>query len=93
VAWFQEPAKPQTVVGSERYWLGSLSAEMRDTSGLMYKRNRYYNPQTGQFTQPDPIDLGQGSHTTTRRRASACQRRTSTTTARAEPGRRTATMP
>jgi hypothetical protein len=30
---------------------------MRDASGLMYKRNRYYNPQTGQFTQPDPIGL------------------------------------
>jgi RHS repeat-associated protein len=52
-AWFQEAAKPQTV-GSERYWLGSLSVEMRDASGLMYKRNRYYNPQTDQFTQPDP---------------------------------------
>ena len=49
-AWFQEAAKPQTV-GSERYWLGSLSVEMRDASGLMYKRNLYYNPQTGQFTQ------------------------------------------
>jgi hypothetical protein len=42
-------------VGSERYWLGSLSVEMRDASGLMYTRNRYYNPQTRQFTQPDPI--------------------------------------
>jgi RHS repeat-associated protein len=57
--WFQEAAKPQTV-GSERYWLGSLSVEMRDASGLMYKRNRYYNPQTGQFTQPDPIGLAGG---------------------------------
>jgi RHS repeat-associated protein len=57
--WFQEAAKPQTV-GSERYWLGSLSVEMRDASGLMYKRNRYYNPQTAQFTQPDPIGLSGG---------------------------------
>jgi RHS repeat-associated protein len=57
--WFQDAAKPQTV-GSERYWLGSLSVEMRDASGLMYKRNRYYNPQTGQFTQPDPIGLAGG---------------------------------
>jgi RHS repeat-associated protein len=61
-AWFQEAAKPQTV-GSERYWLGSLSVEMRDASGLMYKRNRYYNPQTGQFTQPDPIGLAGGLNT------------------------------
>jgi RHS repeat-associated protein len=33
---------------------------MRDASGQMYMRNRYYNPQTGQFTQPDPIGLAGG---------------------------------
>ncbi|HYW12861.1 MAG TPA: RHS repeat-associated core domain-containing protein [Longimicrobium sp.] len=33
---------------------------MRDASGQMYMRNRYYNPQTGQFTQPDPIGLTGG---------------------------------
>jgi uncharacterized protein RhaS with RHS repeats len=27
---------------------------MRDASGQMYMRNRYYDPQSGQFTQPDP---------------------------------------
>jgi uncharacterized protein RhaS with RHS repeats len=26
----------------------------------MYMRNRYYNPQTGTFTQPDPIGLAGG---------------------------------
>ena len=30
---------------------------MRDESGQMYMRNRYYDPATGQFTQPDPIGL------------------------------------
>jgi uncharacterized protein RhaS with RHS repeats len=33
---------------------------MRDASGQLYMRNRYYNPQTGQFTQPDPIGLAGG---------------------------------
>jgi hypothetical protein len=33
---------------------------MRDASGQQYMRNRYYNPQTGQFTQPDPIGLAGG---------------------------------
>jgi hypothetical protein len=33
---------------------------MRDASGQMYRRNRYYDPQTGQFTQPDPIGLAGG---------------------------------
>jgi RHS repeat-associated protein len=47
-------------VGSERFWFGSLSVGMRDASGQQYMRNRYYNPQTGQFTQPDPIGLAGG---------------------------------
>jgi RHS repeat-associated protein len=58
-AWNAEAAKPSTV-GSERYWMGSQAVGMRDASGQMYMRNRYYNPQTGQFTQPDPIGLAGG---------------------------------
>jgi uncharacterized protein RhaS with RHS repeats len=33
---------------------------MTDASGMMYMRNRYYNPQTGAFTQEDPIGLAGG---------------------------------
>jgi uncharacterized protein RhaS with RHS repeats len=33
---------------------------MRDASGQLYMRNRYYDPQTGQLTQPDPIGLAGG---------------------------------
>jgi RHS repeat-associated protein len=58
-AWSQEAAKPHTT-GSDRFWFGSLSVGMRDASGQQYMRNRYYNPQTGQFTQPDPIGLAGG---------------------------------
>lgn len=32
-------------------WLGSLIPGIQDASGLLYRRNRYYDPQTGQFTQ------------------------------------------
>jgi RHS repeat-associated protein len=32
----------------------------RDASGQLYRRNRYYDPHTGQFTQPDPIGLAGG---------------------------------
>jgi len=39
---------------------GSLVDGMRDASGQMYMRNRYYDPQTGQFTQSDPIGLAGG---------------------------------
>jgi RHS repeat-associated protein len=41
-------------------WHGSLVDDMRDATGQMYKRNRYYDPQTGQFTQPDPIGIAGG---------------------------------
>jgi RHS repeat-associated protein len=44
-------------------WVGSLVPGMQDASGLLYKRNRYYNPQTGQFTQPDPIGIAGGLNT------------------------------
>jgi hypothetical protein len=35
-------------------WVGSLIPGMQDASGLLYKRNRYYSPETGQFTQAEP---------------------------------------
>ncbi len=41
-------------------WMGGLLNEMRDASGLMYRRNRYYDPQTGRFTQEDPIGIAGG---------------------------------
>lgn len=41
-------------------WWGSLIEEGRDGSGLQYMRNRYYDPQTGRFTQQDPIGLAGG---------------------------------
>jgi RHS repeat-associated protein len=41
-------------------WHGSLLDGKRDRSGLEYKRNRAYDPQTGRFTQEDPIGLAGG---------------------------------
>jgi RHS repeat-associated protein len=41
-------------------WLGTLIDEQKDASGLLYRRNRYYDPATGRFTQPDPIGLAGG---------------------------------
>jgi RHS repeat-associated protein len=45
---------------SRKNWFGSLVLASKDGSGLMYRRNRYYNPTTGQFTQQDPIGLAGG---------------------------------
>jgi RHS repeat-associated protein len=41
-------------------WHGTLFDEGQDDGGLMYRRNRYYDPATGQFTQEDPLGLAGG---------------------------------
>ena len=51
------------LAGSIRNWFGGLVDGMRDASGQMYMRNRYYDPATGQFTQADPIGLAGGLNT------------------------------
>jgi RHS repeat-associated protein len=44
----------------QRPWYGSLLTGSTDENGLLYRRNRYYNPESGQFTQPDPIGIAGG---------------------------------
>lgn len=41
-------------------WVGSFLATKFDNSGLIYMRNRYYDPGSGRFTQEDPIGLAGG---------------------------------
>ena len=43
-----------------RYWYGSVFNDHKDATGLMYSRNRYYDPASGRFTQEDPIGLAGG---------------------------------
>jgi RHS repeat-associated protein len=45
---------------AKKNWYGSLTEDQTDASGLQYKRNRYYDPRSGQFTQEDPIGLAGG---------------------------------
>lgn len=46
----------------EGVWVGNAVMGFADPSGLLYRRNRYYDPLTGQFTQEDPIGLGGGAN-------------------------------
>jgi RHS repeat-associated protein len=52
------PYNPSRRAGE--HWQGTLLNEKRDASGLLYRRNRYYDPATGRFTQEDPIGLAGG---------------------------------
>ncbi|MBI2796923.1 MAG: RHS repeat-associated core domain-containing protein, partial [Gemmatimonadetes bacterium] len=54
---FEEPPTPANGPPS---WYGELITGMADGSGYQYKRNRYFNPPSGQFTQEDPIGLAGG---------------------------------
>ena len=42
------------------WWTGNLISAREDGSSLQYRRNRYYDPGTGRFTQEDPIGLAGG---------------------------------
>ncbi len=50
----------ETVYRRPPEWYGSLVQDKKDGTGLMYMRNRYYDPQSGQFTQEAPIGLAGG---------------------------------
>jgi RHS repeat-associated protein len=49
-----------TVPSPNWEWFGDMLVGHTDGSGQKYMRNRYYDPTTGTFTQPDPIGLGGG---------------------------------
>jgi RHS repeat-associated protein len=43
-------------------WIGEVPQQQRDATGLIYMRNRYYDPNSGQFTQQDPAGLAGGAN-------------------------------
>lgn len=57
------PNFASTSGGTTPFWLGTLVANGAGTTGALYRRHRYYNPSSGQFTQEDPSGLGGGLNT------------------------------
>jgi RHS repeat-associated protein len=60
VAWGMSWSPYNPDFGRRPSWMGSLLEDKRDANGLQYRRNRYVDPQTGRFTQPDPIGVAGG---------------------------------
>jgi RHS repeat-associated protein len=64
LAWDAYGARKNGVVLSSnlgsRVWLGATMEDQQDASGLLYRRNRYYDPSTRRFTQEDLIGLAGG---------------------------------
>lgn len=60
------PQSSEGVFGDKLYssgwpsWYGTLIDGQTDASGYTYRRNRYLDPQTGRFTQEDPLGLAGG---------------------------------
>ena len=44
-------------------WVGGLLMDQQDATGMLYRRNRYYDPTSGRFSQEDPIGLAGGLNT------------------------------
>jgi RHS repeat-associated protein len=59
-AQFDDPPVTDPEFGGPVAWGGNIIDTQQDGSGLIYKRNRYYDPASGRFTQVDPIGLGGG---------------------------------
>jgi RHS repeat-associated protein len=57
--WMSMLSRRRDLIGPAS-WMGSLVEHLRDATGQYYRRNRYYEPSTGRFTQEDPIGLAGG---------------------------------
>ena len=51
---------PPKYVTAQLYFQGSLTVDKLDATGMLFRRNRYYDPSAARFTQEDPIGLAGG---------------------------------
>ena len=48
--------------GATPQWVGTVLQDGAGSTGMLYRRNRFYDPTTGQFTQQDPIGIAGGAN-------------------------------
>jgi RHS repeat-associated protein len=61
VSWMGAKVRVSFEGGSlDGHWWGGLVKEQLDASGMLYRRNRYYDAATGRFSQIDPIGIAGG---------------------------------
>jgi len=51
------PSLDATTDNNAKKWLGTFVANGQGTTGMLYRRNRYFDTNTGRFTQEDPIGI------------------------------------
>jgi len=54
------PALSPNPDNTPRMWLGTFLQNGKGTTGMLYRRNRYFDTNTGRFTQEDPIGIAGG---------------------------------
>ena len=59
-ATYYAPSPDATPSSNAKRWLGTFVANGQGTTGMLYRRNRYFDPKSGQFTQADPIGIAGG---------------------------------
>ena len=68
IAWssgntvYNKPSPWGTSGGGTPQWAGTVLVDGAGSTGMLYRRNRYYDPGTGQFTQQDPIGIAGGAN-------------------------------
>ena len=53
---------PGSGSSNPKRWMGTFVANGQGTTGMLYRRNRYFNPSSGQFTQADPAGIAGGTN-------------------------------
>jgi RHS repeat-associated protein len=59
---YMKPRPIDEVTTAVATWMGSLLANGVGSTGMAYRRNRFYDATTGQFNQQDPIGLAGGAN-------------------------------